>query len=64
MHRTGATRRGRGVLIAILVAVVALLTTAAAANSGGAHHNARPLKLVGIGDSSGDPAECSPCVSL
>ena len=63
MHRTGATRRGRGVLIAILVAVVALLTTAAAANSGGAHHNARPLKLVGIGDSSGDPAECSPCVS-
>jgi hypothetical protein len=63
MHRTGAIRRGRRVLIAILVAAVALLAAASSANSGGAHHNTRPLKLVGIGDSGGDPAECFPCVS-
>ena len=63
MHRTEAIRRGRGVLIAILVAAGALLATASSANSSGAHHNVRPLKLVGIGDSGGDPAECFPCVS-
>ncbi len=39
------------------------LVVASSAISSAVRHEAQPLKLVGIGDSGGDPAECFPCVS-
>ena len=62
MHRIGEAQKGRCVLITILIAAVASLVMSA--SSAGAHRGAKPLKLVGIGDSTGDPAECFPCVSF
>ncbi len=68
-ERTRSVRRrqviglSRAVLIAVLIALGVALAIPSAATSSAGRREARPLRLVGIGDSIGDAANCLPCTS-